>query len=179
MAQEVPRGKERSELPGLDPICNPSPALQSTLASPGNVQVPTGGSHMQRRPALVVCLVHSSTLLHQEANDFQVLIYAGLRMGTSPSALISPNQRPNKETFLQRQTQGPKASEGCGKQCRWPPISPRGPPATSHLKYSSDTMLGSAEHGEFMERRAGSGSRERMDMEAMGLPSLHVSAEHS
>lgn len=56
---------------------------------------------MQRRPALVVCLVHSSTLLHQEANDFQVLIYAGLRTGTSPSALISPNQRPNKETLLQ------------------------------------------------------------------------------
>lgn len=72
---------------------------------------------MQRRPALVVCLVHSSTLLHQEANDFQVLIYAGLRMGTSPSALISPSQRPNKEIFLQRQTQRPRASEGREKHC--------------------------------------------------------------
>lgn len=45
---------------------------------------------MQRCPALVVCLVHSSTLLHQEAYHLQVLIYAGLRMGTGPSALISP-----------------------------------------------------------------------------------------
>lgn len=45
---------------------------------------------MQRRPALVVCLVHSSTLLHQEAYHLQVLIYAGLRMGTGPSALLSP-----------------------------------------------------------------------------------------
>lgn len=52
---------------------------------------------MQRRPALVVCLVHSSTLLHQEAHNFQVLIYAGLRIGTRPSALTSPSQRPNKE----------------------------------------------------------------------------------
>lgn len=72
---------------------------------------------MQRRPALVVCLVHSSTLLHQEAHNFQVLIYAGLRMGTSPSASLSHSQSPNKETFLQRQTQGLRASEGYEKQC--------------------------------------------------------------
>lgn len=75
---------------------------------------------MQRRPALVVCLVHSSTLLHQEANNFQVLIYAGLRMGTSPSARISPSQRPDTETFLQRDP-GPARSvesNADGLQCK-------------------------------------------------------------
>lgn len=45
---------------------------------------------MQRRPALVVRLVHGSTLLHQEAHHLQVLIYAGLRAGTGSSAPISP-----------------------------------------------------------------------------------------
>lgn len=54
---------------------------------------------MQRCPALVVCLVHSSTLLHQEAYHLQVFIYAGLRMGKAHQ--LSSHQRPNKETFLQ------------------------------------------------------------------------------
>lgn len=61
MAQEVPGGKGRSGLPGLGP---PPAQVLPTPASPGNVQVPTGGSHVQGGPALVVGLVHSGTLLH-------------------------------------------------------------------------------------------------------------------
>jgi hypothetical protein len=36
---------------------------------------------MQGCPAFVVCLVHSGTLLHQEAHHLQVLIDAGLKVG--------------------------------------------------------------------------------------------------
>lgn len=56
--------------------CPPSPA------SPGDVQVTTGGGHMQGRPALVVCLVHRGALLNQEVHHLQVLINAGLGGGS-------------------------------------------------------------------------------------------------
>lgn len=118
---------------------------------------------MQRRPALVVCLVHSSTLLHQEANDFQVLIYAGLRMGTSPSARISPSQRPDTETFLQRDPGPVRSVESNADGSN---VSPRGPPATSSLKYPSYSMFGSPEHEEFIETRGSSRSQdENVDLE--------------
>lgn len=131
---------------------------------------------MQRRPALVVGLVHSGTLLHQEANDVQVLVYAGLRTGQACQLSSQPDAHQETETSLPRQTRGPRASEGCGKQC-WTAFN-GSPRASGH---PGNSMCGSPEHEEFME--TGAGSRARIKEWAWGMrggaaiPAM--TAEHS
>lgn len=111
---------------------------------------------MQRRPALVVCLVHSSTLLHQEANDVQVLIYAGLRTGTSSHH--SARAPPRRQRLFYKGRPGDPGptraveSNADGLQS--------GPPATSRVKCPGHSMSAPPEHEEFME--TGAGSRARM-----------------
>lgn len=55
---------------------------------------------MQRRPALVVCLVHCGTLLYQEVHHLQVLIDTGLGAGDGLSAFTSSRHHiPSKVGF--------------------------------------------------------------------------------
>lgn len=93
VAQEVPGGGRRSGLRVRAPPPSPIRPGRPPHASPGDVQVPTGGGHVQGRPALIVRLVHRGALLHQEAHHLQVLVDTGLERGKKrggrPSALCS------------------------------------------------------------------------------------------
>lgn len=81
-------------------------------ASPGNVQVATGGGHVQGRPALVVRLVHRGALLHQEAHHLQVLVDTGL--GGAGQAVSLGSSRPPAGALGQLQAPSGREVQGGG-----------------------------------------------------------------
>lgn len=106
---------------------------------------------MQGRPALVVRLVHSGALLHQEAHHLQVLINAGLGVGNSRQPHLRQPRCPSK-AGLQRQprkqiqghgarTVGKTTPTASGRQLfKIPPIAQwSGPPS---LRRSVETTKG-------------------------------------
>lgn len=68
---------------------------------------------MQGRPALIVCLVHRGTLLHQEAHHLQVLIDTGLgarancQLSPAPNVTHPARQDSNRDYETHRRDQSP------------------------------------------------------------------------
>lgn len=86
---------------------------------------------MQWRPALVVCLVDSGALLHQEAHHLQVLINAGLGVGNSRQPHLPQPRCPSK-SGLQREPR--KQIQGHGARTVGKMIQQ--PLATGCLRYA-------------------------------------------